>query len=885
MKTKDQTAKLSKNFQPQETESSLYKKWEEAGYFGVSNEDDREPFTIVIPPPNVTGALHMGHALDHTLQDILIRFKRMDGFATLWLPGTDHAGIATQNVVEREVEKEGTTREQMGRKAFIERVWQWKEQYGNRIVQQIRRMGSSCDWSRERFTFDEGLSKAVRHAFVTLYNEDLIYRSTYLVNWDPKNQTAISDLEVEYKEINGKLTHFKYPLDDGTYITVATTRPETMLGDTAIAVSPKDKRYKDKIGKHAIHPFITAHKIPIIADEYVKMEFGTGAVKITPAHDPNDYEMGLRHNLETINILNKDGTLNAFTQEFQGMDRFEARKKVVERLKQENLFVKEEDHTHQVGHSQRSGAVIEPLLSKQWFVRTESIAKDALSAVKDGKTQFVPENWNKTYYNWLEDIRDWCISRQLWWGHQIPVWYCADCGKETVGTTDPDKCEHCGSSNIEQDPDVLDTWFSSGLWPFSTLGWPEQTKDIQKFFPTQVLVTGFDIIFFWVARMMMMSLKFTKQIPFEKVHIHALIRDEHGQKMSKSKGNVIDPIELIDKYGADALRFSLCALSVQGRDILLSEKKIEGIRNFINKIWNAGKFIEHVCDDSYTQPTEVPTPTLSINQWILHRLNEVIVEVRQNIEQMKFNEVADPLYHFTWGEFCDWYLELSKPHIYGEDENAKKETLDTLLYTYNTLLKLIHPIMPFVTETLWQSLPLQRDTESIMLTSYPRQSSFEANIDMSNISHLMECITLIRTIRSQHTIKPSAKIPLSIWNNQDADKLDFIKEHEVYIQDLANIDTISYNEPNTKENAGYDTFEGTEICISLEGLIDNKEEIERLRKEEQKVSQDITFLSNKLKNPNFVSKAPDKLVQETKSKLEQAQQTHQKLMDQIQQTK
>ncbi|MCB1197831.1 MAG: valine--tRNA ligase [Deltaproteobacteria bacterium] len=881
MKTKDQQSNLAKNFIPQDIESTLYQQWEDAGYFGVSNDDPRPAYTIVIPPPNVTGALHMGHALDHTLQDILIRFKRMDGFATLWLPGTDHAGIATQNVVERELEKKGQSRQEMGRKAFIDQVWEWKKQYGSRIVEQIRRMGSSCDWSRERFTFDEGLSHAVRHAFVSLYNEDLIYRSTYLVNWDPKNQTAISDLEVEYQEVKGMLTYFQYPLEQGGHITVATTRPETMLGDTAIAVAPDDDRYQNIIGQYALHPWLD-RKIPIIADPYVKKEFGTGAVKITPAHDPNDYEMGLRHQLDMISILNKDGTMNEHAGPFQGLDCKEARKKIIAGLQEKQLLVKQEEHLHQVGHSQRSGAVIEPLLSKQWFVRTEPLAQEALAAVQTSKTTFIPEKWNKTYYQWLENIRDWCISRQLWWGHQIPVWYCDDCQKETAAIEDPATCQHCQSHHIQQDPDVLDTWFSSGLWPFSTLGWPDASKDMEKFFPTQVLVTGFDIIFFWVARMMMMSLKFTQQVPFEKVHIHALIRDEHGQKMSKSKGNVVDPIDLIDRYGADALRFSLCALSVQGRDILLSEKKIEGIRNFINKLWNAGKFVEHVCQDQQ-QAAQPPQPTLSINQWIVHRLHEVIGQVRHNLELMKFNEIADQLYHFIWHEFCDWYLELSKPHLYGQHVQEKQETIQTLLYAYNTILQLTHPIMPFVTETLWQNLPLYRETKSIMLSSYPQTQKLTTEVDMKKISHLMACITLIRTIRSAHTIKPSTKISIHLWNQKNQEVIDFLQSHAIYMQELANVDHISYSAPASKENTGYDVIEGTEIAISLEGLVDAQEELQRLQKEEKKALDDIQFLSKKLKNPKFVAKAPEKLVQETKDKLKQAELTHQKLQEQLQQ--
>jgi len=875
-------SKLPKNFSPQEEEESIYAWWLTSDFFKPNDRDGAPSYTIVIPPPNVTGVLHMGHALDHTLQDILIRYKRMDGFAALWLPGTDHAGIATQNVVEKNLAKENVTRETIGRKAFVERVWTWKEKFGSSITDQIKRIGASCDWSRERFTFDQGLSTSVRHAFVKLYKEGLIYRSTYLVNWDPKNQTAISDLEVEHIEVEGSLTYFNYQLSNGEVIPVATTRPETILGDTALAVAPDDKRYAHLIGLKAKHPFLD-RDIPIIADAYVKKSFGTGVIKITPAHDPNDYEMGLRHQLPIINILHPDGTLNDEAGPFTGLDRTQARGKVLKALKDQGLWLKDEKHTHQVGHSQRSGAVVEPLLSKQWFVKTKSMAQEALKAAAEQKVSFVPSMWTKTYNTWLEDIRDWCISRQLWWGHQIPVWYCQDCEKETVTLADPDTCEHCDSSQIEQDPDVLDTWFSSSLWPFSTMGWPDKTQDFERFFPTNVLVTGFDIIFFWVARMMMMSLKFTGKVPFSKVHIHALVRDEHGKKMSKSKGNVVNPLELIDQYGADALRFTLSSLSVQGRDILFSEKKVQSNRNFINKLWNAARFIEHI-DPGYEhyQADALINPTLVINQWMVSRLNQVIASTRDSLESMKFNEVSNTLYHFVWHEFCDWYLELSKVHVYGQQADLKNETLGTLYHCYKTILKLLHPMMPFVTENLWQNLPFHQDESALICASFPKAQDCPA-FDNKPMEHLMDCITSIRTLRTAHKVKPSAKVKAYLWHRQTSPSFVFLKDQLPYLQELANIDGVYFEAPSSMDDMGYQTVSGTEIAISLEGLIDHAGERERLENEHQKLLDDIAFLSQKLSNPQFISKAPKKVIDKVQAKLDQAQMSSSKILEQLRQ--
>lgn len=863
---------ISKSFDPKQSEEKIYSQWEKEGYFTAKSDDPRPAFSIVMPPPNVTGALHMGHALDVTLQDILVRYKRMDGFCALWLPGTDHAGIATQNVVERHLEQSGTSREKIGREAFLKEVWKWKEKYGNEILNQIRKLGASCDWSRARFTLDEGLSSAVREAFVRLYKEKLIYQSEYLVNWDPKNKTAVSDLEVEFKDVQGNLTYFKYEIIDGGDITVATTRPETMLGDTGIAVHPEDSRYKNLIGKFAKHPFVD-RKIPIIADATVKKEFGTGAVKLTPAHDPNDYEMGKRHKLEFITVLDFDGIMNEQAAEFAGHDRYVARKKVIEALKNKNLFVKQDPHMHAVGHSQRSGAVIEPMISTQWFVKTKPLAEKAVQAVTDGTTQFVPENWTKTYLIWMEDIRDWCISRQLWWGHRIPVWYCDDCETKMVEMTDPTECSACKSKNIHQDPDVLDTWFSSGLWPFSTFGWPEQSQDLKKFYPTSVLVTGFDIIFFWVARMMMMGMKFMDKSPFEKIHIHALVRDENGQKMSKSKGNVINPLTIIDKYGTDAFRFAIAALSVQGRDILLSEKRIEGYGNFINKLWNASRFTIASLPENFKYK-EVTHPTLISNQWILGELTEAIEKTRKALDEMKFNEVADTLYQFTWHEFCDWYLEFSKLPTTSSNEEEKNETLNTLIYVLDNILKLLHPITPFVTEEIWQKLPVTKQKKSIMIETFPNHEAMQSPLgkripEVSQKIHALKgVITTLRTIRTQNQIAPSVKISIHVWGKKE--KLTSLESFDGQIKKLCNIEKIDYSEIKDKKNIAYGVFENIEIGFSLEGLVDKNAEADRLSKEITKARQDMEFLQKRLGDESYKLKAPPQLIEKDMAKLNMA---------------
>ncbi|MFH1017411.1 MAG: valine--tRNA ligase [Pseudomonadota bacterium] len=840
-----------------EVETRWYAAWEKAGHFHVSNEDPREPFTIVIPPPNVTGSLHIGHALDNTLQDILVRFKRMDGFATLWLPGTDHAGIATQNVVERELEKEGIDRHKLGREKFVERVWQWKRESGGKIVFQLRRLGASCDWARERFTLDEGLSKAVRTVFVTLYNEGLIYRSSYLISWCPRCHTALSDLEVDHVDLNGALTYFHYETTDGRRVTMATTRPETMLGDTAIAVHPDDPRFRDLIGATIRHPFVD-RTFPVVADEMVDRKFGTGAVKVTPAHDPNDYELGKKHKLEFITILDEAARMNSEAGPYRGMDRFEARKKVVSDLKARGLFEKTEPHRHAVGHCQRCKTIVEPRISEQWFVKIAPLAKPAMEAVRTGHTTFIPENWTKVYLDWMENIRDWCISRQLWWGHQIPVWYCSDCSEKTVAVETPSACRACGSKTITQDPDVLDTWFSSALWPFSTLGWPEKTKDLGKFYPTSVLVTSFDIIFFWVARMMMMGCKFMNDVPFHLVHIHALVRDEKGQKMSKSKGNVIDPLQVMEKYGTDAVRFALCSFAIQGRDIPVSEKRIEGYRNFVNKLWNAARLVSTLVESEGPAASEPESDTLA-DRWIRTRLNEVIASVRNAIEAMNFNVAADQLYHFIWHEFCDWYLEIVKQP--GTDRA-------TLLYVLDRILRLVHPVMPFITEEIWQRLPFDRKTPSIMLASYPADDGFRSDEAMGSFSLIQRAVEGLRNVRSENRIAPSRKLKaMARIAHGDRRVLEALKLHEGLIRTLAGLSGLEFDPRAAPKQAALAIVENVELLMPLEGLVDIAVEVDRLKKERMKAEKDCEFLERRLADGKYRANAPAELVAKDEGKL------------------
>ncbi len=904
---------IPKAYEPHLVEKKWYKYWEENNYFRAEADSSKPPFSIVIPPPNVTGSLHIGHALNNTLQDILTRFKRMQGYNTLWLPGTDHAGIATQNVVEKQLRQQGLTRQDLGREKFLERVWEWKKEYGGLIIEQLKRLGASCDWSRTRFTMDEGLSKAVREVFVSLYKQGFIYRDYYIVNWCPRCHTALADIEVEYKTINGHLDYIKYEgVGENQFVVVATTRPETMLGDTAVAVNPEDIRYSHLIGKEVILP-ILHRKLKVIGDNFVEKEFGTGAVKVTPAHDPNDFEIGKRHGLPQINILNPDATMNENAGHYQGLDRYECRKKLVEELKSQGLLVKREDYSYAVGHCYRCQTIIEPYLSQQWFVKMKELAKPAIEVVKDGKLEFIPKNWEKTYFEWMENIKDWCISRQIWWGHQIPVWYCPKCQATVVERQDPTKCPQCGNDELVQDPDVLDTWFSSALWPFSTLGFPEKTKDLAVFYPTSVLSTGFDIIFFWVARMIMMGLKFMGDVPFKQVYIHALIRDAEGQKMSKSHGNVIDPLKVIDKYGTDALRFTLAIMAVQGRDILLAEERIEGYRHFCNKLWNASRFILMNLEDyagsreqgagSREQGTGGYSPlekgirrlsegqdkgdrNLSLaDRWILTRLNQVIEEVTEGIDSYRFNESAQILYDFVWHEYCDWYLELAKPELAGERRGL---TQDLLIATFDSILRLLHPFMPFITEEIWQMLPvfeprgLQRGTQrmpqlvednpadsktkSVMVTSWPISNPQEIDLESIKIMEtIQEVVTAIRTIRTEMRIPPKQKIPALIIKSEG-----MLKENAGYLSLLTNINEILYNPKATKpEGSATIVIKGVEFYLPLEGIVDLVEEERRLSQELSKVEKDLKLIQVRLANEEFMSRAPEEVVAKERMRLEE----------------
>ncbi|MFH1860777.1 MAG: valine--tRNA ligase [bacterium] len=864
---------IPKAYEPRDVEEKWYKYWEQHNCFmPIEETGDEKCFSMVIPPPNVTGSLHMGHALNNTIQDILARWKRMQGINVLWVPGTDHAGIATQNVVERELKKQGLTRNDLGREEFIKRVWEWKKQYGDIIIHQLKRLGSSCDWSRTRFTMDDGLSRAVREVFVRLYKEGLIYRGNYIVNWCPRCHTALSDIEAEHKDINGHLYYLRYPIEDegdeaqreSRYIVVATTRPETMLGDTAVAVNPEDERYRSLIGRYVILPVLN-RRIPIIADSFVEPEFGTGAVKVTPAHDPNDFEIGKRHDLPQINILNPDATMNENAGHYQGQDRFLCRKHLMQDLQEQGLVEKIEEYNLSVGHCYRCHTIVEPYLSPQWFVRMNSLAEEAIKAVEDGRIEFVPKKaWEKTYFEWMRNIKDWCISRQIWWGHRIPVWYCQQCGKVLVEREDPCVCTACGGE-IEQDEDVLDTWFSSALWPFSTLGWPDNTPDLKRFYPTSVLSTGFDIIFFWVARMIMMGLKFQENIPFHKVYIHALIRDAEGQKMSKSKGNVIDPLHVIDDYGTDALRFTLAIMAVQGRDILLAEERIEGYKHFCNKIWNAARFILMNLD-GYDAETGVRSQKSEDNrqeeiadEWIVSRLNQTIEQVTQGLESFNFAEASAVVYHFVWHEYCDWYLELVKPRLRQDDE-TKKTVQYLLATTFESILKLLHPFMPFITEELWQRLPRLPFETTIMLSKWPETGSINPKA-IEDMELIMEVISTIRNIRSMVNIPPKMRLPIIMVKHSLDETAVVLKSCIEYIRRLGNIETVIFDPKAEKPHASaVAVAKGMEIYIPLEGLIDIEKEKMRLGKQLEEITQALKGVQAKLNNPGFVDKAPQEVV-------------------------
>jgi valyl-tRNA synthetase len=857
---------LAKGYEPSDVEKRWSRYWEENKMFTAKEQSNQKSYSIVIPPPNVTGVLHMGHALNITLQDILCRYRRLLGDNVLWMPGTDHAGIATQNVVEKQLAGENTSRHELGRETFIERVWQWREQYGNKIINQLKRLGASCDWDRERFTMDEGLSRAVRTVFVKLYEDGLIYRGSYIINWCHRCHTALADLEVDHEDHQGHLYHIRYPFINGNGgIVVATTRPETMLGDTAVAVHPEDGRYLKLPSEKVILPLMNK-PIPIIRDQYVAMDFGTGALKITPAHDPNDFEVGIRHNLPRIKVIGDDGLMTDEAGDFKGLERFECRKAVVAALEKEGFLVKIEPHQHSVGHCYRCKTVVEPNLSMQWFVRAKPLAKKALDAVKNKETKIIPEMWIKTYNDWLENIRDWCISRQIWWGHQIPAWTCQNCGNLIVAMEDPESCKGCGKNDLVRETDVLDTWFSSALWPFSTMGWPDQTPLLKTFYPTSVLVTGFDILFFWVARMMMMGIQFMGEVPFKDVYVHALVRDEDGKKMSKSKGNVIDPLVVIDEYGTDAFRFTLAAFAAQGRDVKMSEKRVEGYRHFVNKLWNAARFaLMHVDKE----PESIAPESLP-DRWILSRLNRVSKSVSDALDNYRFNEAASELYQFIWHEFCDWYIEAIKPVLYGKlGENARESTKGVLWLVLRNTLTILHPFMPFVTEEIRHKLP---GTEgSIMTAAYPSKSQdFTVMVEDKNaeteMSLIVDIITGIRNIRGEMNISPSQPLDVKIQARDTTNK-EIILTHQDIITDLARLDSLSVHESEKRpKTAAASIVTGAVIYVSLEGIIDFEKETQRLEKEINKLSKELISASKKLHNEDFLKKAPPEVVEKVKEK-------------------
>jgi len=856
---------MAKVYNPHEVEEKWYKYWEENGFFTPKVEPDKEFFSIVMPPPNVTGSLHLGHAMDNTLQDILTRFKRMQGYNTLWLPGTDHAGIATQAKVEEQLAKEGTNRHALGREKFLERVWQWKEQYGGMITQQLRKLGASCDWSRERFTMDEGCSRAVREVFVGLYKKGLIYRGNYIVNWCPKCHTTISDIEVEHNEREGQLWYIRYPGENGEEgVIVATTRPETMLGDVAVAVHPEDERYSGLIGKNVILPLMN-RPIPVIADEYVDKEFGTGAVKITPAHDPNDFEIGLRHDLPQINVMTPDAKINENGGKYCGLDRMEARRQIVKDLEELGLLVKIESHTHAVGECYRCSTVVEPRVSKQWFVKMKPLAEPAIEVVRQGKLQFVPDRFAKIYIGWLENIRDWCISRQLWWGHRIPVWYCEDCGQEICELEDPTVCPQCGSTNLVQDPDVLDTWFSSALWPFSTMGWPDDTEDLRHFYPTSVLVTGRDIIFFWVARMIFMALEFMKEIPFHKVMIHGLVLDSQGRKMSKSLGNGVDPIEVINQYGADTLRFMLITGNTPGNDLRFHFERLEATRNFCNKIWNASRFALMNLQDYQDGPrAELQLP----DKWILSRLEETVRKVTAALERYDLGEAGSVLYEFIWDEYCDWYIELVKKRLYNKENPEDRHTAQSvLLEVLETTMRLLHPFMPFLTEEIWQHLP--NTGQTIILSRWPEISGYKDEQAEKEMKLIMDVIHAVRNIRAEVNVAPGRKADL-ILVTPNAEVADILRRGTEDIRQLAAADKITLvpEVADAPAQAASAVLEDVTVYLPLKGLLDLDKEIAKVRKEIENALNEQKRLEAKLNNPGFLTKAPEEVVAKEKEKLE-----------------
>ncbi len=846
---------LAKHYDPKEVEDRIYSSWIEGDYFHAKLDTTKKPYTIVIPPPNITGQLHMGHALDNTLQDILIRYRRMQGYDALWIPGTDHASIATEAKIVEAMAKEGITKDDIGRDKFLERAWEWKDQFGGRIIQQLKKMGSSCDWERERFTLDDGCSKAVREVFVRLYEKDLIYQGERIINWCPHCLTSISDAEVEYSEKDGSFWHLRYPLADGSgYINLATTRPETMLGDTAVAVNPKDDRYKHLVGKTVILPLVNK-EIPIVADDYVEMDFGTGVVKITPAHDPNDFEVGARHNLPIIDVMTDDGKMNENAGEkYCGMDRYECRKAIVKELEEGGFLVKIEPMKHNVGSCYRCNTIVEPRISKQWFVKMEPLAKPAIEMVKSDKVKFIPERFDKIYYHWMENIKDWCISRQLWWGHRIPAWYCADCGEVIVSREDPTKCTKCGSNNIEQDPDTLDTWFSSALWPFSTLGWPDKTPELEHYYPTSTLVTGYDIIFFWVARMIFSACEHTGEQPFDTVFIHGIVRDSQGRKMSKSLGNGIDPLEVIDKYGADALRFTLATGNSPGNDMRFSDERVESSRNFANKLWNAARFILMNLDGTEKAPY-IPSELAIEDKWILSKFNTLAKEVTDNLDKFELGIAVQKLYDFIWDLFCDWYIEIAKLRLQAGGKEAETAKA-VLIYVMSNTLKLLHPFMPFITEEIWQTLP--HDGETIMLSAYPEfDESLCFASEEAEFERIMDAIRAIRNRRAEMNVPPSKKAQVFI----DTSFKDTFESGIVFIKRLAYASEVSVGNDFNIDGAVSIITNDAKVYIPMGELIDFEAERARLNKEKIAAQKELDFINSKLSNENFVNKAPANVVE------------------------
>jgi len=859
---------FDKGYEPHEVEKRWYAHWENEQLFAAKDQSPQTGYSIVIPPPNVTGVLHMGHALNNTMQDILCRYRRLRGDNVLWMPGTDHAGIATQNVVEKKLAQEGTDRHQLGREKFIEAVWQWREKYGSAIINQLKRLGASCDWQRERFTMDEGLSLAVRKVFVQLYDEGLIYRGNYIINWCHRCHTALADLEVEHEDHDGHLYHIRYPYTTGSGgIVVATTRPETMLGDTAVAVHPEDDRYRG-IEADAVNLPLMNRQIPIIKDSYVDMSFGTGGLKITPAHDPNDFEIGARHNLASVKVISDNGDMTAEAGAYAGLDRFECRKAVVKDLEDQGLLVKVEPYQHSVGHCYRCKTVVEPNLSKQWFVRVKPLAEKAIAAVESGRTRIIPDMWTNTYYDWMNNIRDWCVSRQIWWGHQIPAWTCADCGEVVVAMEAPQTCRACGCTHLVQETDVLDTWFSSALWPFSTMGWPEETPLLKTFYPTSVLVTGFDILFFWVARMMMMGIHFMKDVPFKDVYVHALVRDEAGKKMSKSKGNVIDPLSVIERYGTDAFRFTLAAFAAQGRDIKMSEKRVEGYRHFINKLWNAARFaLMHLRDKERGHDRIDPTQLSLPDRWILSRLHKATADVTAALDGYRFNEAAGAIYNFVWHEFCDWYLEAIKPALYNQAQPEAAEATRTVLrQVLRDTLVLLHPFTPFVTEEIWHHMPGTKG--SIMTAAHPADSDedFIGREAEAEMALLMEVIAGIRNVRGEMNIGPALALQVQV-QAEDSRTRQIIADHGDLITNLARLSSLAVENVGPKpKSSATAVVNNASIFVSLEGVIDFAKETGRLEKEIKKLAAELTSVSKKLKNEGFLAKAPAEVIEKVRRK-------------------